>query len=47
MPEARIVKIGIEVGEDFNTDIDDVRKKLTEAFGKDFLRVLWLEDTDY
>ena len=47
MPEARIVKIGIEVGEDFVPHIDDVRKKLTEAFGKDFLRVLWLEDTDY
>ena len=47
MTEARNIKIGNEVGEDFNTDIDDVRKKLTEAFGKDFLRVLWLEDTDY
>ena len=47
MTEDRIVKIGIEVGKDFNPNIDDVRKKLTEAFGKDFLRVLWLEDTDY
>ena len=45
--EERIVKIGIEVGKDFNPNIDDVRKKLTKAFGKDFLRVLWLEDTDY
>ena len=47
MPEERIVTIGIEVGKDFNPNIDDVRKKLTKAFGKDFLRVPWLEDTDY
>ena len=47
MSEERSGKICIEVGKDFNPNIDDVRKKLTEAFGKDFIRVIWLEDTDY
>ena len=45
--EERIIKIGIEVGKDFNPNIEDVRKKLSKAFGEDFLRILWLEDTDY
>ena len=42
--DKRIVKIAIEGSEDFDLQLSDIRKMLSDEYKNDFFQLLWLED---
>jgi hypothetical protein len=42
--EKRVIKIAVEVSDNFELQLEDVRKMLSNKYKNDFFQVLWLED---
>ena len=41
--EKRVIKIAVEVSDNFELQLEDVRKMLSNKYKNDFFQVLWLE----
>ncbi len=44
MNEKRVIKIAFEVTDNFELQLQDVRKMLSNKYKNDFFQVLWIED---
>ena len=42
--DKRIIKIAFEVTDNFELQLEDIRKMLSNKYKNDFFQVLWLED---
>ena len=44
MSKKRVIKIAFEVTDNFELQLEDIRKMLSNKYKNDFFQVLWMED---